>query len=133
MNIKNIRPPTDVQAMLDDVRKHSRGIDRAGTWRHLKKSGEIIDVEVTSHEIVLDERPAKLVLAFDVSSRKQAEDALKKVEEQLRRSQKLEAVGRLAGGVAHDFNNILTAILGYSDLTLRSLKDNDSARRRIEE
>jgi PAS domain S-box-containing protein len=133
MTIKDIRPPEDVQALLDDVGKHSRGIDRAGTWRHLKKSGEIIDVEVTSHEIVFDERPAKLVLAFDISSRKQAEDALKKVEEQFRRSQKLEAVGRLAGGVAHDFNNILTAILGYSDLTLRSLENYDSARHRIEE
>jgi two-component system cell cycle sensor histidine kinase/response regulator CckA len=133
MTIKDIRPSEDVQALLDDVRKHSRGIDRAGTWRHLKKNGESIHVEVTSHEIIFDERPAKLVLAFDVSSRKEAEDALKKVEEQLHRSQKLEAVGRLAGGVAHDFNNILTAILGYSDLTLRTLEDNDSARHKIEE
>src|SRR5438128_10446985 len=47
MTIEDIRPPEDVQALLDDVGKHSRGIDRAGTWRHLKKSGEIIDVEVT--------------------------------------------------------------------------------------
>ncbi|HEX8890902.1 MAG TPA: response regulator [Pyrinomonadaceae bacterium] len=133
MTIKEIRPPQDVPALLDDVRKYSRGIDRAGTWRHLKKNGQIIHVEITSHEIVFDSRSAKLVLAFDISRRKQAEEALRKVEEQLRRAQKLEAVGRLAGGVAHDFNNILTAILGYSDLTLRQLEGDNHVRHKIEE
>lgn len=55
------------------------------------------------------------------------------LEDQFRQAQKMEAVGKLAGGVAHDFNNLLTAINGYSDLTLRKLRAEDPLRSNIEE
>ncbi|MDA8016636.1 MAG: PAS domain S-box protein [Thermoanaerobaculia bacterium] len=57
----------------------------------------------------------------------------RRLQEQLREAQKMDAVGRLAGGVAHDFNNLLTAINGYSELTLARMDDGDPMRQPIEE
>jgi PAS domain S-box-containing protein len=93
----------------------------------LKKDGGRVPVEVNTRLVYHEGVPVGVQgIARDITERKRLEEALRESEEQLRQSQKLEAIGQLAGGVAHDFNNLLTAINGYSALALRRL-GNDHA------
>ena len=135
MTVKDIRPPEQVPALLEAVAnvRDGDGINPSGVWKHRRKDGTVIDVEITSHPIDFTGRRAEFVLAHDVTKRRVTEEALRKSEEQLRQSQKLEAVGRLAGGVAHDFNNLLTVITGYSDLLLRKIEGEDPMRSKVGE
>jgi PAS domain S-box-containing protein len=111
MDVTRIRPPEDVADFVDHVRNHADGLAVTRTWRHVRKDGSLIEVEITSHAITFAGRRARVVLARDVTEKRQ-------LEEQLRKAHAMEAVGRLAGGVAHDFNNILTVILGNAELLL---------------
>jgi PAS domain S-box-containing protein len=69
----------------------------------------------------------------DITARKRAEERHLQVEEALRHSQKLDSIGRLAGGVAHDFNNILGVILGYGELMRTQVSESHPARSRLEQ
>jgi PAS domain S-box-containing protein len=99
----------------------------------LRKNGESFAAQVTGMSVVFGDRPAVLVVFDDISEKLASEEARAVLTQQLRQSQKMEAVGRLAGGVAHDFNNLLTVITGHTELALLQLRDGDPLRPEIEE
>ena len=123
----DLRPPSErlrflsTARALDEAQAFNERAN-AGVWRHLRKDGSTIDVEVFTAITEYEGRPARLSIPVDVTGRRRAEQALQESQEQLRRSQKMEALGRFAGGIAHDFNNLLTGILGYCDLALADLQ-----------
>ncbi len=84
MNIKDIRPPEDVPALMENVAAVHKKIDSADVWKHRKKDGSIIDVEVTSHELMFGGRRARLVLANDITERKRAQEKLVESQKQFR-------------------------------------------------
>lgn len=126
MNIMDIHPDEDVPGLPMAVQAGRRH-DAAFT-RHQRKDGTVMDVELVSHELDMDGRRSRLVLATDISDRARTRAALHHSEEQLRRAQQLDAVGRLADGVAHDFNNILTTIRGFADMLCRQTAEDDPRR-----
>jgi signal transduction histidine kinase/CheY-like chemotaxis protein len=82
--------------------------------RHRRKDGSLFDVEVSVQ--YQSDQGQMVAFLHDISARKQAEEEHAKLQTQFTQAQKMEAVGRLAGGVAHDFNNLLMGIMGYAQL-----------------
>jgi two-component system cell cycle sensor histidine kinase/response regulator CckA len=124
MTIADLRPPEDVPALRAHVAS-LRGPAPNRMWRHTAKDGSIMLVEVEGNDLVVDGVDARLVLINDVTAREKTQDALRRTEDQLRHAQKMDAIGRLAGGVAHDFNNVLTVIGSYAAMLERSLDGGD--------
>ncbi len=111
----------------DDRRRIVDRMNRQGQVQNIEinlrnKSGQSAVGLFSATPITLKGEPCILSVVNDITERKRAEEEKDRLEAQLLQAQKMEAIGNMAGGVAHDFNNILTAILGYTELALESQK-----------
>jgi len=96
-------PPDEAGAFVADAGRTSLGVQHRGSWRHRRKDRTLLEVEITSLDLVYDGCPARLVLANNVT-------AQRLLQNQLLQSQKMEVTNRLAGGVADNFNQLITII-----------------------
>jgi len=116
----NLQGPCDF--CINDKLLENNGGDATFIWEYYN---EILGRWLESRERIIEwdlGRSAKLVIAADITDRKNAEEEKERMKAQLEQSHKMEAIGTLAGGIAHDFNNILSGIFGYAQLAQRSIE-----------
>ncbi|HUV50559.1 MAG TPA: PAS domain S-box protein [Anaerolineae bacterium] len=135
MKIVPERYKKEMEKGFVEFRKSGLGpvIGKALELQGVRKDGTEIPVELSVSSRKKNETHIATAIVRDITKRKHAEEEKKKLEEQFRQSQKMEAIGTLAGGVAHDFNNLLTVIIGYAKLALMDVIKDESLREKIEE
>src|SRR5687767_12651490 len=121
MTILDIRPEDDVDLLREYISTGNPELDHAGEWRHRRKDGSVINVEITSNRVNFAGRAAEFVLANDITERKKAEDALRLSEDRYRdlvdNSHELICTHDLEGNVL-SVNPWAARVLGYSQETL---------------
>ncbi len=130
-----IAHPDDIKRMEDILLGRQRGESVPSRYelKGIRKDGEAIDIEISATRTVYRGEPVSLAYVRDITERKRMEKEREMLQEQVRQSQKLEAIGLLAGGVAHDFNNLLSVINGYSELLLAGCDRDDPRRGDLEQ
>jgi PAS domain S-box-containing protein len=119
-------PPYTMEETGQWLRKTFNEGPQSFEWLAKKKNGENFWVEVVLSTTSIGGEGRVLAVVRDIDERKQAEKERQKLEAQLRQAQKMEAIGQLAGGVAHDFNNMLQAITGYGSLLKQKMGGDNS-------
>jgi PAS domain S-box-containing protein len=122
--------PEDRERFFDNFQRRvaKEALPPTAEYRILRKDGDVTWALCHSGAIDYLGEPATLTTFIDISQVKRAEREHSKLRNQLQESQKLESIGRLAGGVAHDFNNLLSVIISYADFAATALRESDPAR-----
>jgi PAS domain S-box-containing protein len=128
MPLQRLEAPERLAAFEKEWRRTEQQESVIFETRHLRKDGSTFPVEVSARRVKVDEAVFLQSIIRDITERKEAERERARLQEQLQQSQRLESIGRLAGGVAHDFNNLLTVINGYSSMAVDALPAHDPLR-----
>ena len=128
MSLSGINTPENVALITERMEKlMDRGRHFYET-AHVTKDGRVIPTEVNARIIDYGGEPAMLSAARDIAERKRAEKEQSLLEDQLARKHQLECVGRLADGLAHEYNNLLSPIIGFSEMALGNVPEGDPLR-----
>ncbi len=121
--------PDDRKLLVDGLMKsgHVKNLEA----RFVRKDGKIIVGLMSARILRISDEDVTLTVTKDITERKLAEEENARLEKQLIQAQKMEAIGRLAGGVAHDLSNMLVPILGYSEILLNEIVEDDPKRKKI--
>jgi PAS domain S-box-containing protein len=127
--------PEDVPLFEQRIASLQRG-EASVTEKRFRHRGGAEVLTLASNTPILDEAGefrGAFAMLIDITAQKRDQSEREALRQRLEQSQKLESLGRLAGGVAHDFNNLLTVINGYSDLLIKDLPEGDPHRQAMEE
>ena len=128
MSIEEIRPPEEVSRLVHMISQLGLGVQHLGSWKHRRKDGSLMDVEISSHGVLFGGRKARFVIVQDVTERKRAVEALRKSEEKYRDlfENANDAIFIVSSDLRYlDVNKKAVDVLGYAKEELLTMKITD--------